>query len=87
MVPPPRGMSSGLVSPDEEYEDEVEDMIGSGNGERKTRSQEGFINWRLWNQILARVGLFLVVHARLVLFPSGQSQARLAGISPLELTP
>lgn len=26
MVPPPRGTSSGLVSPEEEYEDEVEDM-------------------------------------------------------------
>lgn len=27
MVPPPRGTSSGLVSPEEEYEEEVEDMM------------------------------------------------------------
>ena len=30
MVPPPRGASSGLVSPEEEHEEEVEDMVLGG---------------------------------------------------------
>ena len=30
MVPPPRGASSGLVSPEEEHEEEVEDMLRGG---------------------------------------------------------
>ena len=30
MVPPPRGASSGLVSPEEEHEEEVEDMVRGG---------------------------------------------------------
>lgn len=40
MVPPPRGTSSGLVSPEEEYEEEVEDILkeagGAGNGKGDT---------------------------------------------------
>lgn len=32
MVPPPRGTSSGLVSPEEEYEEEVEDILKEAGG-------------------------------------------------------
>lgn len=38
MVPPPRGMSSGLVSPEEEQE-EVDDMV-SAKGQRGPGSTE-----------------------------------------------
>lgn len=60
MVPPPRGMSSGLVSPDEE-QDDVEDMVSpqgsrdwedaalsfSQPQERERADQRGALIWSL----------------------------------------
>lgn len=49
MVPPPRGTSSGLVSPEEEQEEELEDMMkgrrSRGGSTEMLQPQANFIHW------------------------------------------
>lgn len=52
MVPPPRGTSSGLVSPEEEHEEEVEDMMRGRRSRRieggSTKSRQPQVNFMQW---------------------------------------
>jgi hypothetical protein len=49
MVPPPRGTSSGLVSPEEEQEEEFEDIMtgrkSKGSSTEILQQQENFMHW------------------------------------------